>query len=96
MSKQADHSSRIWIGVFVCLLVSIIYTGLSLVGSAADVRELYRQLGIVQKEQDRLLEENSRLSLERGAMSNLANLEEIASTELDMLFPEEIEQVGRE
>ena len=96
MSKHADLSNRIWIGVFVCLLVSIIYTGLSLVGSAADVRELYRQLGIVQKEQDRLLEENSRLSLERGAMSNLANLEEIASTELDMLFPEEIEQVGRE
>ncbi len=78
-----------WIGGFVALLAFIAISGLSVVQGAHDMRDLYRQLGEVQREHDTLLADHSRLLLERGARSSLQNIEEVAQRDLDMEFPTE-------
>ncbi len=83
-----------WVAAFCVTLLVIGYSGLPVVESAAQARALYQQLGAVQKEQDRLLEENSRLSIERSTIASLQQLEEIAANELDMQFPADIEWVA--
>ena len=85
-----DFGQRRWVALFTVVLLLCGYTGLAVVESAADARLLYQQLGEIQKEQDALLEENSRLSLERSSISSLQKVEEIAEIELDMEFPSEL------
>ena len=80
---------------FGLTLLGITVTGLSLVNAAHDMRGLYRQLGEVQREQDALLEEHSRLMLERGALTSMQNIEAVAQSQLDMRFPEDVGQVLR-
>ena len=79
--------------VLVGLLASICYSGLQVVNAAQDTRMLYQQLGEVQKQQDALLEQNSRLSLERSSLSSLQKIEQVAELELDMEFPVEVQGV---
>ncbi|MGK0221071.1 MAG: cell division protein FtsL [Limisphaerales bacterium] len=89
------RSQRRWWSLFTILLLTISYSGILVVEAATDTRSLYQALGDVQREQDQLLEQSSRLSLERGTLSSLAKVEEIAQQELDMEFPAEVTGVGQ-
>ena len=94
--KKGGRSSKLsalWLGAFVVLLFAIGATGLRTVDAAHEMRGLYGRLGEVQREQDHLLEEHSRLMLERSALGSMQNIENVAASELDMQFPEHIGQV---
>ncbi len=92
-AKARKRQSLLWLGAFVVLLVAIGISGLVTVATAHEMRGLYSRLGDVQREQDRLLEEHSRLMLERGALGSMQNIEKVAASELGMQFPEDIGQV---
>lgn len=92
-SKAVSRRSLLWLGAFVVLLVAIGISGLATVATAHEMRGLYSRLGDLQREQDRLLEEHSRLMLERGALGSMQNIERVAASELGMQFPEQIGQV---
>jgi cell division protein FtsL len=88
-----DRSLSLWVVVFGLLLVAITATGLNRVDSAHDMRALYGRMGEVQRQQDGLLEGHSRLMLERGALTSMQSVEEVAGSELGMKFPDEVGQV---
>ncbi len=90
-----NASLRITFAVLTCTLLvyAIVASGLHLVDAAHDARGLFRQLGEVQREQDALLAQHSRLLLERGALSSLQNIERVAEQELGMQFPDTVAQV---
>ena len=90
---KLDVTHLVWIGSFAVLLVAIASTGLQRVVAAHEMRALYGNLGTNQHEQDALLEQHSRLMLERGAISSMHNVETYAQTELGMHFPEQIGRV---
>jgi cell division protein FtsL len=81
--------------VFVFLLVAITASGLYSVDAAHVMRGLYGSMGEIQREQDSLLEDHSRLMLERGALTSMQNIEEVAASELGMQFPDQVGQVLR-
>ena len=93
--KASRKASRDRAQLLLRLAFGLTVTGLSLVNAAHDMRGLYRQLGEVQREQDALLEEHSRLMLERGALTSMQNIEAVAQSQLDMRFPEDVGQVLR-
>ncbi len=78
---------------FAALLVAIVASGLQVVASAQDMRELYRTMGEVQRERDSLSAEYSRLLLERSAISSMQNIEDAAHNELDMEFPSGVGEI---
>ena len=78
---------------FVALLIAIVASGLQVVASAQDMRELYRVMGEVQRERDSLSAEYSRLLLERSAISSMQNIEDAAQNELDMEFPSGVGEI---
>lgn len=78
---------------FAALLVAIVASGLQVVASAQDMRELYRLMGEVQRERDSLAAEYSRLLLERSAISSMQNIEDAAHNELDMEFPSGVGEI---
>ncbi len=78
---------------FAALLIASVASGLHLVASAQDMRELYRVMGEVQRERDSLSAEYSRLLLERSAISSMQNIEDAAHNELDMEFPSGVGEI---
>ena len=91
--RKINRSAYAWMLGFIAILVAITISGLGRVSAAHDMRALYGGLGDVQREQDRLLEEHSRLMLERGALTSMQNIEAVAQSELDMQFPDMVGQV---
>lgn len=85
----------LWGGCFAALLVAIAISGLSLVDQAHEMRGLYSALAKVQQQQDGLLEQHSRLMLERGTLSSMQTIEGVAESELDMHFPDGVSEVLR-
>ncbi|NKC00961.1 MAG: hypothetical protein GKR90_21030 [Pseudomonadales bacterium] len=90
---QGSPVRPIWGVCVLSLAILIVIGGLNVVESAAETRDLYQSLGEVQRQHDHLLEEHSRLSIERGTMSSLQKIETVALEKLEMVFPLEIEQV---
>ena len=79
----------------LALLACVVASGLLVVQRAHEVRQLHKGLEAARHQQDRLLEEHSRLLLERGALSAYYNVERVARTELNMRFPDQVRQVPR-
>ena len=79
----------------LALLACVVASGLLVVQRAHEVRQLHKGLEAVRHQQDRLLEEHSRLLLERGALSAYYNVERVARTELNMQFPDQVRQAPR-
>ena len=79
--------------LFACLAIAVAWSGLMVVDAAQSTRNLYQALGEVQREHDALLEENSRLSLERSTLSSLPKIEQVAQEQLDMEFPVQVNGV---
>ena len=91
-TKVLEFAS-LWSVVFVALVGAIVASGLGVVETASETRTLYQSLGEVQREHDQLLEEHSRLSLERSTMSSLQKIESVALEQLEMEFPSRIGRI---
>ena len=85
-----------WLVVALCGLVGSSITGNLVVDRSNERRNLFIELSENQVEQDRLLEERTRLLIERGALSAYQNVDRIAIDELKMKFPDGSEQIVRE
>ncbi len=70
-------------------------SGIQVVSVTDDRRALFHELTSNQKVQDRLLQEYSRLLLERGTLLSYQNVDRIAQKRLNMLFPEKVTPVVR-
>lgn len=81
--------------VLLALLISVVASGLLVVQRTHEVRQLHKGLEAARQRQDRLLDEHSRLLLERGALSAYYNVERLAETDLGMRFPDQVRQVPR-
>lgn len=79
--------------VVATLLLAVVISGVQVVNSSHEVRALHAELQSVQQRQDAELAEHSRLLLERSVQTSYANVEHVAQAELDMVFPEVVEQV---
>ena len=79
--------------IALAALVGSMFTGISIVDKSNERRALFIKLTDNQNEQDQLLEERTRLLIERGALSAYQNVDRIAIDELKMRFPEGAEQV---
>ena len=88
MSKQI-----LCIAVSLAGLVGSIFTGVSIVDRSNERRTLFIELTDNQNEQDQLLEERTRLLIERGALTAYQNVDRIAIDELKMRFPDGAEKV---
>jgi len=91
--KNQPHVHGGWYVAMGLLFGAIGFSGLTVVENANQMRGLYETSGTVQLENDGQLAEFSRLRLEVGALTSLPKIERIARDELDMEFPETIEQV---
>jgi cell division protein FtsL len=83
-----------WVACLLLLLGGIFYSGLQLVQSADEMRFLYRSMDELQSNQDVLLANYSRLLLERSTLASMQTVEAVATTELQMFFPETIVKVS--
>lgn len=75
------------------LLLACIGLGVQMARQSQQMRSLYSQLQQDQIAKDALLAEQSRLLIERGALSSYNNVERLATDELQMKFPEAITRV---
>jgi cell division protein FtsL len=83
--------SRI-VGV-VLLLLAVVGSGVQVAYSSQKVRFLHGELQAAQLRQDAELAEHSRLLLELSMETSYANVERVAQSQLDMIFPERAEQL---
>ena len=65
-------------------------SGVQVASKSHEMRVGYTRLSEEQTRRDALLEEYSRLLLERGTISSYRNVDRIASEALSMHFPEEV------
>ncbi|HAR31491.1 MAG TPA: cell division protein FtsL [Gammaproteobacteria bacterium] len=77
----------------VTLLLGTAASGIQVVYQTQEVRRLHVELQSVQRAQDELLSEYTRLLLERGTLASYQNVERLAVQELSMMFPESVERV---
>lgn len=94
VSKLQKSVPAQWVAGVVILLAGIFFSGLQLVESADKMRFLYRSMDELQTNQNVLLANYSRLLLERSTLASMQTVEVVATTELQMFFPEEIVQVN--
>ena len=78
--------------VFV-LLAAVVASGIQVVFTAHQLREVHGMLEATREWQDLLLAEHSRLLLERGALAAYHHVEKVAGAELNMQFPNEVERI---
>ena len=84
-----------WLIVALCGLVGSSVTGSLVVDRSNERRNLFIELTKNQIEQDELLQERTRLLIERGALSAYQNVDRIAIDELKMKFPDGSERIVR-
>ncbi len=85
--RQVDPRSRreIWL---LILLVAVLAAGLGLYAwPALEIRRAGQAGALLDRERERLVEENRKLRLEKAALENLARVERIASQELGLAAP---------
>ncbi len=75
------------------LLAGAVASGIQVVFTTHQLREIHGALEVVRDRQDDLLAEHSRLLLERGALAAYQNVERVAEVELNMRFPNEVERI---
>jgi cell division protein FtsL len=85
--RQVDHQSRreIW---WLILLVAVIAAGAGLYAwPALEIRRTGQAAIDLDREKERLLEENRKLNLEKSALENLTRVETIATRDLGLEAP---------
>jgi len=78
-------------GLVGALFAGTVVSGLQVVMSTQQLREIHGQLEESRNNQDLLLAEHSRLLIERGALAAYHHVERVAAAELNMRFPNEVE-----
>ncbi len=85
--RQVDPRSRREI-LLLILLVSVLATGLGLYAwPALEIRRAGQAGAMLDREKQRLIEENRKLRLEKAALENLRRVEAIAAKELGLKAP---------
>lgn len=79
--------------LLVSLLLALAVTGVQVGDTAHGVRRLHSELETLRLQQDQALMLNSQLLLEIGAVASLSQVQQVAQSELQMQFPERLEQV---
>ncbi|HUF74295.1 MAG TPA: cell division protein FtsL [Gammaproteobacteria bacterium] len=72
----------------VVLLGGIVSTGMALVSTTHESRRLFREVELLRREQDRLRDEWSALTLEVSHLAGHARIDEIARDELGLVEPD--------
>ena len=81
------------IAIFMwCLLIGNLGSSFYLVHSADKLRKLNQAVWLSHRNYDELLDDYGRLRLEYGALTSLPRVEQLARSELGMMFPETIHQ----
>lgn len=93
MAQVADGWGWRGVGAGVVLLAVCVALGAQVASQSQRMRALYSQLQQDQETQDGLLEQRSRLLLERGALNSYSAVETMAREQLEMRFPETISRV---
>ena len=89
-SSRKRFSELSWFCIGTVALLGVALSGIQVVIVTDDRRALFHELTSNQKVQDRLLQEYSRLLLERGTLLSYQNVDRIAQRRLNMLFPEQV------
>jgi cell division protein FtsL len=85
--RQVDPRSRREI-LLLILLVAVLAGGLGLYAwPALEIRRAGQAGALLDRERERLVEENRKLRLEKAALENLRRVEEIAGKELGLAAP---------
>jgi cell division protein FtsL len=85
--REVDPRSRREI-VLLILLVAVLAAGLGLYAwPALEIRRAGQAGALLDREKERLLEENRKLRLEKGSLENLRRVETIATRDLDLAPP---------
>ena len=58
------------------------------------MRSLHSAMDELQSKQDRTMAQYSRLLLERGTFASLQTVEVVATQELQMVFPQQVEEIS--
>jgi len=94
MQKTPFTSLGVWPVLAMTMLVfGVVASGITLVKGAQELRSLHTALDQSQTKQNRLLAEHSRLLLERSTFAGLQTVEVVATQELQMGFPQDINEV---
>ena len=78
----------------LALFAAVGGSGLVLVTAAQEMRSLYSAMDELQSKQDRTMAQYSRLLLERGTFASLQTVEVVATQELQMVFPQQVEEIS--
>lgn len=89
------HPAWRWLAAAGMIYIGIAVSGVWIAATAQNVRGLFIALQQNQKQQDSLLEEYSRLLIERSTLSSYQNVDQVAERQLAMRFPETVERVSR-
>ena len=92
--RVLDRGELRWLGLGLAVYVGVALTGLWIAWSSQTVRALHVDIESVQREQDALLAEYSRLLIERSMLGSYQNVDEVAERRLSMNFPEAVERVA--
>ena len=77
------------IGVAIVLLAGIVSSGIALVTTAHESRRLFGELELLRREQDRLRNEWSALTLEVSTLAGHARIDTIAREQLGLIDADE-------
>ena len=84
-------------GAQVCLLLITlaiaVASGIQVARQTHEVRRLHGEIQAMQRTQDELFAEYSRLLLERSTLAAYQNIERVAEAELAMQFPNTVERL---
>ena len=94
-SSRTRFRELVWFFIGSLGLLGVAASGIQVVHVTYDRRALFHELTSNQEVQDRLLQEYSRLLLERGTLLSYQNVDRIAQKHLNMLFPEKVTAVVR-
>ena len=86
---------RFWMLGGAAVYAALAASGIAVTGKTQEMRNLFATLTANQSRQDRLLQEHSRLLLERGALVSYQNVDRVAEEVLAMRFPEQVERIAR-
>lgn len=76
---------------FLALLIAVVVSGVAVVSSRHEHRQLFVRLSALEKERDELNIEFGRLQLEQATWADPHRIEQIARGPLQMKFPEAAE-----
>ncbi|MGI9324956.1 MAG: cell division protein FtsL [Pseudomonadales bacterium] len=79
--------------VLLSLLLVLAVTGVEVGDTAHGVRRLHTEMEDLRQRHDQALMLHSQLLLEIGAVASLSQVQQFAQNELQMQFPERLEQI---